>query len=97
MNQLLFDRSTGSLGPKAFARIQTSHLIHAVQPAPGLRFNGGEKEVLQVDEQGNPLPLPAGETKIWAHQSGANALALDINSRLSVPQPSAAYELPLMI
>ncbi|KUJ11884.1 WD40 repeat-like protein [Mollisia scopiformis] len=84
MNQLLFDRSTGSLGPKAFARIQTSYLIHAIQPVPGLRFNGGEKEILPVDEQGNSLPLPAGETKIWAHQAGANALTIDIENRFLV-------------
>lgn len=82
MNQLLFDRSTGSLGPKAFARIQTSYLIHAIQPAPRLRFDGGEKETLPVDDDGNPLPLAAGETKIWAHQAGANALAIDVDNRL---------------
>ncbi|KAE8448056.1 hypothetical protein EG329_009821 [Mollisiaceae sp. DMI_Dod_QoI] len=85
MNQLLFDRSTGILGPKAFARIQTSHLIHAIQPAPRLRFNGGEKEVLPLeDDQGSSIPPTTDETKIWAHQAGANALAIDIENRFLV-------------
>lgn len=84
MNQVLFDRSTGNLGPKAFARIQTSHLIHAIHPVSGLRFDGGEKEAIPVDDtdEGGSRPAPAGDTKIWAHQAGANALAIDIENRL---------------
>jgi DNA excision repair protein ERCC-8 len=80
MNQLLFDRSSGAIAPKAFARLQTSYLIHAIQPAPRLRFDGGEKEA-PVDDQGNAIPQPAWEEKIWAHQAGANALAIDVNNR----------------
>jgi len=85
MNQLLFDRSTGNLSPQTFARTQTSHLLHAIQPAPRLRFNGGEKEVQPVDDNGERLENPAGpsiETKIWAHQAGVNALAIDIENRM---------------
>lgn len=81
MNQLIFDRSTGAIGPKAFARLQTSFLNHAIQPAPRLKFNGGEKEVEQLDDDGNPIPQPTGETKLWAHQAGANALGIDIENR----------------
>lgn len=86
MNQLLFDRSTGNLGPRAFARIQTSQLVHAIEPAPRLRFNGGEKEVALNDDdaaQSSVAPAAdAAESKIWAHQSGVNALALDIEDRM---------------
>lgn len=89
MNQLLFDRSTGNLGPQAFARLQTSRLIHSIQLAPRLRFNGGEKEVTLIDEDQSQgfysSDPPGGETvepKIWAHQSGVNALAIDIENRL---------------
>lgn len=83
MNQPLFDRSTGDLCPKAFARIQTSHVVHAIQLAPRLRFNGGEKEVLPVDdERGSPAVPAASEEKIWSHQAGANALAIDVENRL---------------
>ncbi|CZT44975.1 probable DNA excision repair protein ERCC-8 [Rhynchosporium secalis] len=91
MNQLLFDRSTGILGPQAFARHQTSHRIHSVQPAPRLRFNGGEKEAVLVDEDEEdtfgpiapPVAVTEGtESKIWAHQSGVNSLAIDVDNRL---------------
>lgn len=83
MNQLLFDRSTGDLGPKAFARIQTSHLVHAIQLAPRLRFSGGEKEILPVDdERASSVPPTVSEERIWSHQAGANALAIDVENRL---------------
>ena len=89
MNQLLFDRSTGNLGPQAFARIQTSQRIHSIQPGPRLRFNGGEKEAVLVDDDEDqasqsraPLQEKNTESKIWAHQSGVNSLAIDIDNRL---------------
>lgn len=84
MNQLLFDRSTGTLGPQAFARIQTSHLIHVIQPAPKLRFDGGEKETVPASLVGNgesQTGLDVAE-KIWAHPAGVNALSLDIDHRM---------------
>lgn len=80
MNQLLFDRSTGNLDPHAFARLHTSALLHATQLAPRLRFNGGEKEleVVRPASGSEQIELPeSAETKIWAHQVGVNALALD--------------------
>ncbi|KAH6722536.1 WD40-repeat-containing domain protein [Leptodontidium sp. MPI-SDFR-AT-0119] len=89
MNQLLFDRSTGNLGPQAFARIQTSQRIHSIQPGPRLRFSGGEKEAVLVDDDEDqasqsraPLQEKNTESKIWAHQSGVNSLAIDIDNRL---------------
>ena len=89
MNQLLFDRSIKALGPQAFARIQTSRLIHSIQLSPRLRFNGGETEAALVsEEQGESLQARtfvrenSVESKIWAHQSGVNALAIDIENRL---------------
>ncbi|KAG4436406.1 hypothetical protein IFR05_008099 [Cadophora sp. M221] len=89
MNQLLFDRSTGNLGPQAFARIQTSQRIHSIQPALRLRFNGGEKDAVLVDDDKDqasqsrsPLVEESTESRIWAHQSGVNSLAIDIDNRL---------------
>lgn len=85
MNQLLFDRSTGNLSPQAFARIQTSQLLHAIQPAPRLRFNGGEKEVAPATSSCGSLDPPVNdpeEGRIWAHQAGVNALSIDIDGRL---------------
>ncbi|TVY84319.1 DNA excision repair protein ckn1 [Lachnellula suecica] len=82
MNRLLFERSTGLLSPQAFARIQTTGLIHAIQPCPKLRFDGGEKEVAITDDEPGESSLGTVETKLWAHQAGVNALALDIDSRI---------------
>ncbi|KAF5872848.1 putative dna excision repair protein ercc-8 protein [Botrytis fragariae] len=75
MNQLIFDRSTGNLGPNAFARIQTTQLIHAILPAPKIKFNGGEKPPTTVapgTEARDYAPV-----KLWAHQTGVNALSID--------------------
>jgi len=84
MNQLLFDRSTGNLSPQAFARIQTTQLVHAIQSAPRLRFDGGEKETVAAGSAGNgesPTSAEAAE-KLWAHQAGVNALSIDIENRM---------------
>jgi DNA excision repair protein ERCC-8 len=76
MNQLLFDRSTGNLDPKAFARIQTSQLLHAIQPVPNLQFNGGEKAISNNGDDRSRNRNPT-ELKLWAHQTGVTALAID--------------------
>lgn len=86
MNQLLLDRSTGNLKPQAFARNQTSHFVRAIQPAPRLLFDGGEKEHgsnTQSGGRGDSQDSAAEETKIWAHQAGVNALAIDVENRMS--------------
>ena len=84
MNQLLFDRSTGNLSPQAFARIRTTQLIHAIQPAPKLQFDGGEKETVAASSAGNGEPPTSAEVaeKLWAHQAGVNALSIDIENRM---------------
>lgn len=84
MNRLLFDRSTGSLGPHAFARIQSSQRLHAIVPAPRLLFDGGEKEVVPragATEEPNSQDGEV-EEKSWTHQAGVNALAIDIDGKL---------------
>jgi DNA excision repair protein ERCC-8 len=84
MNRLLLERSTGLLGPQAFARIHTAELIHAIQPRPTLRFDGGEKEsaVLENEAGESIASVRPVESKIWAHLAGVNALALDIEGRM---------------
>jgi DNA excision repair protein ERCC-8 len=86
MNQLLFDRSTGNLGPQAFTRIQTSALLRAIQHAPRLRFNGGEKGAsLNDDDAGDGAGSqaePSIDARICAHQAGVNALALDVDGKM---------------
>ncbi|CAJ2502423.1 Uu.00g098170.m01.CDS01 [Anthostomella pinea] len=74
MNQLLFERSTGNLGPNGFARLQTTQLLRSFRPAPQFRFDGGERGTAVHDGEAGP---PGAASSIWAHQSGVNALALE--------------------
>jgi DNA excision repair protein ERCC-8 len=84
MNQLLFDRLTGALGPNAFARLQSSQLLHAILPAPRLLFDGGEREAAPAagpSEDINAHEREVGE-RSWTHQAGVNALAIDIDGKM---------------
>lgn len=87
MNHFLLDRSTGTLGPHSFARLQSSQLLHAIQPAAGILFNGGEKEAVPAPVVDEDTTSEHGEVreKIWAHKAGVNALAVDIEGKLYSP------------
>jgi DNA excision repair protein ERCC-8 len=74
MNQLLFDRSTGSLKPKAFARIQSTHLVYNIQQAPSHQFDGGESSSVDLETEAN---VGNGNVKACAHLAGINALVVD--------------------
>lgn len=82
MNQLLYDRSSGNLRASRFARAVISQRIHSFQLAPKLRFNGGETEILPNDA--GLTTQSEEDTKLWAHQAGVNALAIDIDNRLLI-------------
>ncbi|KAI1140243.1 WD40 repeat-like protein [Hypoxylon sp. FL0543] len=76
MNHLLFERSTGDVGPNVFARLQTTRLLNSFRPAPEFRFDGGERgTAIRDDDDGSMTSDPA--SAIWAHQAGVNALALE--------------------
>lgn len=73
MNQLLFERSTGNVGPNVFARLQTTNLIKSFCAVPRFRFDGGERgTAIHQDEAGSTL-----RNGIWAHQAGVNAIAVE--------------------
>ncbi|KAI0908157.1 WD40-repeat-containing domain protein [Ustulina deusta] len=74
MNQLLLERSTGAVGPNAFARLQTTRLLASFQPRPQYRFDGGERGVAVHDGDASSSDAAAS---IWAHQAGVSALALE--------------------
>ncbi|KAI3326123.1 WD40 repeat-like protein [Xylariaceae sp. AK1471] len=74
MNQLLFERSTGALGPNVFARLQTTQLLKSFRPAPQYRFDGGERSTAINDGEASS---PDAATSFWAHQAGVSALALE--------------------
>lgn len=80
MNQLLFERATGALGPNAFAKLEITRLLRSFRPAPQFRFDGGEKGAAVDNGQDSSDPAnPNDDHKkdIWAHQAGVNALALE--------------------
>lgn len=81
MNQLLFERASGTLGPNVFARLEATRLLSSFRPAPHIRFNGGETgSVIDNGESGSrgSSAVNSGkEQHVWAHQAGVNALALE--------------------
>lgn len=74
MNELLLERSTGNLGPNAFARLQTTQLLRSFRPAPHFRFDGGETG---LGGGASPSDDDSSAVSLWAHQAGVNALALE--------------------
>jgi hypothetical protein len=91
MNQLLFERSTGFLSSHAFARKQSTRLLHDIQLNPRCRFRG-EDEPLAAEAVAEAEPTSAAnedsnyERKTYAHRSGVNALVAEqFDRRLCVP------------
>jgi DNA excision repair protein ERCC-8 len=77
MNELLFERSTGNLGPGAFARLQTTQLLRSFAAAPWFRFDGGEQGTAISNDEDGSSTRSGTKTQIWAHQTGVNALAVE--------------------
>jgi DNA excision repair protein ERCC-8 len=77
MNRLIFDRSTGSLRPNAFARLQSTRLIYSIQQAPNYLFDGGESSKAHLNATGADVNQDDGSLKACAHIAGVNALAVD--------------------
>lgn len=82
MNQLVFERATGSLGPNVFAKLETTNLLSSFRPAPHHRFDGGEAGLAIPDNgegssRGSSAVRPDQKQHVWAHQAGVNALALE--------------------
>ena len=80
MNQLLLQRSAGSLSSNKFAKTQSNQFIHDIQINSNRRFDGGEVTLTTEDDTGGSnahADLDGDRLKIFAHQSGVNALAAD--------------------
>ena len=75
MNAYLLSRSLGSVGPQSLQRAESNRLLHAIQPTPGVRFDGSDDtatSTLTPREIGDGL-----SSEIWAHKAGVNALVID--------------------
>lgn len=64
MSSYLFDRALGSITPRTFAITYTTHLVHALQLAPNVQFDGRNEQ--QNSQQG-----------IWGHRDGVNSVVAD--------------------
>lgn len=69
MNSYLLNRTLGSISPHSFHIAQTTHLVHHLEPAPGIRFSSRK-----IDHSSEELPA---KDDIVAHKSGVNVLAID--------------------
>lgn len=85
MNQLLFDRETGSLSSKAFARLEATKLLNSLQLS-GTRFDGGEVSRVPNSTDDEVLPDETVEDEsTWASKAGVNAIVIDkFENRLCV-------------
>ena len=68
MNTYLFGRALGSVSPQALQRAHCLELLHAIQPAPGIRFDGRKRE-----HQDDILERDV----VWAHKAGVNCITID--------------------
>ena len=80
----LWERSTGESSPFAFAQKQTTRLLHALQPAPDILFDGqGDQSREPLNESTSSTNAAdqdasnTGQSLRIAHKSGVNALAID--------------------
>ncbi|MCJ1276284.1 hypothetical protein MMC21_004089 [Puttea exsequens] len=74
MTSNLLGRSLGIISPRGFQRTETSRLLHALQAAPGVRFDGSDESVQAHrtggEEDGQAEPA-------WAHRAGVNCITID--------------------
>lgn len=106
MNSLLFERSSGRLGPNEFARIQAVTLLRSFARAPRFRFDGGERDASvpvgsgsrevasATGSYGSSSDAAGPRVSLWAHQAGVSALALErFDGRMCVVSPPSPPEL----
>jgi len=78
----LLSRSLADISPRDFARAQNNRLIHALQPAPRVRFNGDAggsapgKDAIRRRDREDDDSDEEGET-VFAHRAGVNAITVD--------------------
>ena len=79
MNAVLLGRAHGTIGPQSLQRYKTARLLHGIQPAPSVGFDGTR---ISVGEEGqcHSHKRKAQDVEVFskpAHPTGVNALAID--------------------
>ena len=78
MSSNLFGRALGAIGPQTLQRAETFRLLHALQAAPDVRFDGNDNREKQAESSSRSIEgdgIKAGA--VWAHRAGVNCLTID--------------------
>jgi len=78
----LFSRSLAQTSPRDLARAQNSRLIHALQPAPRVRFEDEAPERAEAVGDGTGVLGDSDDDEVggrtsFAHRAGVNAITVD--------------------
>ncbi|KAL8813143.1 MAG: hypothetical protein Q9200_000491 [Gallowayella weberi] len=76
MDSQLFARALGIIGPGTLQRAELSGRLHAIQPAPGIAFDGRDGKVTLASQQPDEAHKD-GAGYLRAHQAGVNSIAID--------------------
>lgn len=76
MTSNLFGRALGSISPQALQKAETSRLLHSLQAASSVRFDGSDGAA-PARAQPRSEDEEARLDGIWAHRAGVNSLAID--------------------
>ncbi len=68
----LLGRALGTISPQVLQRAETSRLLHPIQAAPGVRFDGSD-----APAQASSSRDVEDEQDVWAHRAGVNCLTID--------------------
>lgn len=68
----LLGRALGTTSPQALQQAETSRLLHSIQAAPGVRFDGSDAPAQAASSKD-----VEDERDVWAHQAGVNCLTID--------------------
>ena len=72
MNSYLFGRALGTFSPAAFQRAELSRLLHALEAAPAVRFDGSD-----ISSESTEPGSGGDKGDRWAHRAGLNCITID--------------------
>lgn len=68
----LLGRALGTTSAHALQRAETSRLLHSIQAAPDIKFDGSDAPAQAASSRD-----VEEERDVWAHQAGVNCLTID--------------------
>lgn len=75
MTSNLFGRALGIVSPQALQKAEMSRLLHALQAAPGIRFEGSDGPEQETGSESDDAERE--EKVVWAHRAGVNCITID--------------------